>query len=146
GTENQNLPAYVVLDDPLGLPVNGIDNWTAGYLPPLYQGTRFRATGAPVLDLKPDFDEPESITRRERELIARLDQLHQGRRAGRPQLAARIASYELAARMQIEASDALDLSQESDATRTLYGIGQPVTESYGRRCLIARRLIERGVR
>ena len=59
GTENQNLPAYVVLDDPQGLPVNGIDNWTSGYLPPLYQGTRFRATGAPVLDLKPDFAEPE---------------------------------------------------------------------------------------
>ncbi|HLQ47172.1 MAG TPA: DUF1501 domain-containing protein, partial [Planctomycetaceae bacterium] len=146
GTENQNLPAYVVLDDPQGLPVNGIDNWTSGYLPPLYQGTRFRATGAPVLDLKPDFDEPESITRLERELIARLDQLHQSRRPERPQLAARISSYELAARMQIAATDALDLSQETAATLTLYGIDQPVTESYGRRCLIARRLIERGVR
>ncbi len=146
GTENQDLPAYVVLDDPLGLPVNGIDNWTAGYLPPQYQGTRFRATGAPVLDLKPDFDEPQSITRLERELIASLDRAHEGRRANRPQLAARIASYELAARMQIAASDALDLSQESAATLALYGIDQKVTESYGRRCLIARRLIERGVR
>ena len=146
GTENQNLPAYVVLDDPLGLPVNGIDNWTSGYLPPLYQGTRFRATGAPVLDLKPGFDEPESITRLERDLISRLDQLHQSRRPERPQLAARISSYELAARMQLEASDALDLSQETAETHKLYGIDQPATESYGRRCLIARRLIERGVR
>ena len=146
GTENQDLPAYVVLDDPLGLPVNGIDNWTAGYLPPQYQGTRFRASGAPVLDLKPDFDEPPAITRLERELIASLDRAHEGRRPQRPQLAARIASYELAARMQIAASDALDLSQESQATLALYGIDQKVTESYGRRCLIARRLIERGVR
>jgi len=146
GTENQNLPAYVVLDDPLGLPVNGIDNWTSGYLPPQFQGTRFRATGAPVLDLKPGFEEPESITRLERELIGRLDRLHQAQRPERPQLAARISSYELAARMQIEASDALDLSQETAATLQLYGIDQPVTESYGRRCLIARRLIERGVR
>lgn len=146
GTENQNLPAYVVLDDPQGLPVNGIDNWTSGYLPPQYQGTRFRATGAPVLDLKPDFIEPESITRLERELIARLDRVHQGKRPERPQLAARISTYELAARMQLAATDALDLSQETQETLKLYGIDQPTTESYGRRCLIARRLIERGVR
>lgn len=146
GTENQNLPAYVVMDDPLGLPVNGIDNWTSGYLPPLYQGTRFRATGAPVLDLKPDFAEPESITRLERELIARLDRLHQRERPERPQLAAKISAYELAARMQLEASDALDLSRESSQTLDMYGITHPTTESYGRRCLIARRLIERGVR
>lgn len=146
GTENQNLPAYVVLDDPLGLPVNGIDNWTSGYLPPQFQGTRFRATGAPVLDLKPGFDEPEPVTHLERELIARLDRLHQDRRPQRPQLAARIASYELAARMQLAASEALDLSGETAATLTMYGIGQSVTDSYGRRCLIARRLVERGVR
>ena len=146
GTENQNLPAYVVLDDPLGLPVNGIDNWTSGYLPPLYQGTRFRATGAPVLDLKPDFKEPETITQLERELISRLDRVHQSHRPDRPQLAARISSYELAARMQLAATDALDLAQETQETLQLYGIDQPMTESYGRRCLIARRLIERGVR
>jgi Protein of unknown function (DUF1501) len=146
GSENQNLPAYVVLDDPLGLPVNGIDNWQAGSLPPVYQGTRFRATGSPVLNLKPDFDEPAPITGLERELIARLDRIHRNRRPGRPQLDARIASYELAARMQLAASDALDLAQETAATLRLYGIDQPVTESYGRRCLIARRLVERGVR
>jgi hypothetical protein len=146
GSENQNLPAYVVLDDPLGLPVNGIDNWQAGYLPPLYQGTRFRATGSPVLNLKPDFDEPAPITGLERELIARLDHIHRDRRPGRPQLDARIASYELAARMQLAASDALDLSRETQSTLRMYGIDQPGTESYGRRCLIARRLIERGVR
>lgn len=146
GTENQNLPAYVVLDDPLGLPVNGIDNWTSGYLPPLYQGTRFRATGAPVLDLRADFEEPAEVTRVERELIGRLDRIHERSRRGRPQLAARISAYELAARMQIEATDALDLSRETAETLRLYGIDQPKTDSYGRRCLIARRLIERGVR
>lgn len=146
GTENQNLPAYVVLDDPQGLPVNGIDNWTSGYLPPLYQGTRFRASGDPVLNLKPDFQEPSEVTRLERDLIGRLDRLHESRRPARPQLAARISAYELAARMQLEATEALDLSKESSATLEMYGINQSTTESYGRRCLIARRLIERGVR
>ncbi len=146
GTENQNLPAYVVLDDPLGLPVNGIDNWASGYLPPVYQGTRFRATGSPVLNLKPGFEEPESITQLERQLIARLDKLHQSQRPHLPQLDARISTYELAARMQIEASDSLDLSQETQATLNMYGINEKNTESYGRRCLIARRLVERGVR
>ncbi len=146
GNENQNLPAYVVLDDPQGLPVNGIDNWTSGYLPPLYQGTRFRATGSPVLDLKPDYQQPDAITQLERSLLARLDEQHQRARPERPQLAARIASYELAARMQLAATDALDLSQETAATLEMYGIDTPVTDSYGRRCLIARRLVERGVR
>lgn len=146
GSENRNLPAYVVLDDPLGLPVNGIDNWQAGYLPPVHQGTRFRATGSPVLNLQREFDEPDSITQLERELIARLDRIHRNERPGRPQLDARIASYELAGRMQMAATDALDLSQETAETQRLYGVDQDVTKSYGRRCLIARRLIERGVR
>ena len=146
GSENRNLPAYVVLDDPLGLPVNNTDNWYSGYLPPVYQGTRFRASGSPVLNLKPGFEEPESVTRIERELIARLDRVHQRDRPHRLRLDARIASYELAARMQIAATDALDLSQETKATHAMYGVGDKTTDSYGRRCLIARRLIERGVR
>ncbi|MGE0760487.1 MAG: DUF1501 domain-containing protein [Pirellulaceae bacterium] len=146
GTENENLPAYVVLDDPLGLPVNGIDNWTSGYLPPAFQGTRFRASGAPVLDLKPGYQEPEPVLQLERQLLARWDRLHLERHPGRPQLEARMAAYELAARMQLAATDALDLSQETAATRALYGIDHPTTDSYGRRCLIARRLVERGVR
>ena len=146
GSENRNLPGYVVLDDPLGLPVNGIDNWQAGYLPPVHQGTRFRATGAPVLNLERDFDEPDSVTQLERDLIAKLDRIHKRDRPGRPQLGARIASYELAARMQLAATDALDLSQETAETQKQYGLDEKVTESYGRRCLIARRLVERGVR
>lgn len=146
GSVNQNLPAYVVLDDPLGLPVNGIDNWQSGYLPPTFQGTRFRATGSPVLNLEREFEEPESVTLLERDLISRLDHMHRAARPSRPQLDARIASYELAARMQLTATDALDLTQETAATLAAYGIDDPVTDSYGRRCLIARRLVERGVR
>ena len=146
GSENQNLPAYVVLDDPLGLPINGIENWQAGFLPPVYQGTRFRATGSPVLNLKPDVERPAEIDRIQRDLLARLDRMHKADRPGQPDLDARIASYELAARMQLAASDALDLSKENKKTLTMYGIGQEPTDSYGRRCLIARRLVERGVR
>lgn len=146
GSESQNLPAYVVLDDPLGLPINGVENWQAGFLPPLYQGTRFRSTGSPVLNLRPDVERPAEIVALERDLLARLDHAHQGRRPAQPRLEARIASYELAARMQLAATDALDLSQETAATQEAYGLGNKTTESYGRRCLIARRLIERGVR
>ena len=146
GTENRNLPAYVVLDDPKGLPVNHHQNWQSGFLPPLYQGTRFRSTGSPILNLKPEFQEPESITGEERDLISRLDRIHESDRPSQPQLSARISSYELAARMQLDASDALDIGQENDRTRALYGIGKKPTDSYGRRCLIARRLVERGVR
>ena len=146
GSENQNLPAYVVLDDPQQLPVNGVQNWQAGFLPPQFQGTRFRSQGAPVLNLKPDFEQPKSIETLERDLIGRLDRIHQRQRASIRDLDARIASYELAARMQVAASDALDLSQETQATLAMYGIGEGPTDSYGRRCLIARRLIERGVR
>jgi hypothetical protein len=146
GSECANLPAYVVLDDPLGLPINGVENWQAGFLPPIFQGTRFRSTGSPVLNLRADVDRPADVVRVERELLSRLDQRHLRQRPGQPVLEARIASYELAARMQLAASDALDISQESAAIQKMYGIGREPTDSYGRRCLIARRLVERGVR
>jgi hypothetical protein len=146
GSQCQNLPAYVVLDDPLGLPVNGVENWQAGFLPPLYQGTRFRSTGSPVLNLRSEAGDPPEIVRMQRDLLSRLDHLHKRPRPGQPTLDARIASYELAARMQVSATDALDLSQERKQTLEMYGIGREPTDSYGRRCLIARRLVERGVR
>jgi len=146
GSECQNLPAYVVLDDPLGLPINGVENWSAGLLPPIYQGTRFRSTGSPVLNLRPETSDPQEIAQLQRDLLNRLDLLHQQRRPSQPNLGARIASYELAARMQMSATDALDLSQETKETQEMYGIGREPTDSYGRRCLIARRLVERGVR
>lgn len=146
GSENKNLPAYVVLDDSKGLPINGIQNWGTGWLPPQYQGTRFRAEGAPVLNLKPSEELPSPLVEARRQLLRQMDQAHLAEHSDQPKLEARIASYELAARMQIEATDACELSQESEATREMYGINQPETQSYGRRCLMARRLVERGVR
>src|SRR5439155_10537194 len=94
GSENQNLPAYVVLDDPLGLPINGVENWQAGFLPPVFQGTRFRSTGAPVLNLRPEVQRPPEIVALERDLVMRLDHLHRAERPGYPNLDARITSYE----------------------------------------------------
>ena len=146
GSENQNLPAYVVLDDPKGLPVNGWENWQAGFLPPVFQGTRFRSTGSPVLNLKPEVDRPDGVAAAERALIAKLDRMHRRDRPGQATLDARIASYELAARMQLAATDALDLTKEPPRLQDSYGIGREPTDSYGRRCLMARRLVERGVR
>ena len=146
GSECQNLPAYVVLDDPQGLPINGVENWHAGFLPPNYQGTRFRSVGSPVLNLRPETDDPPEVSQLRRDLLNRLDSLHKRERPAQPNLDARIASYELAARMQMSATDALNLSQETRETQELYGIGREPTDSYGRRCLIARRLVERGVR
>ncbi len=146
GTENQNLPAYVVLDDPKGLPINGISNWQSAWLPPIYQGTRFRTEGAPVLNLESRPEIPTQLVEAERSLLRKLDDMHRVQRPYQPELDARISSYELAARMQLEASTALDVNQETEATREAYGLNDPVTASYGKRCLMARRLIERGVR
>jgi hypothetical protein len=146
GSGSQDLPAYVVLDDPLGLPINGLENWQSGFLPPVFQGTRFRSTGSPVLNLRPAVADPAPIRVLQRDLLSHLDQMHKAQRPGQPNLDARIASYELAARMQLSATDALDISRESPRTLELYGIGRQPTDSYGRRCLIARRLVERGVR
>ena len=146
GSENQNLPAYVVLDDPKGLPINGISNWQSAWLPPIYQGTRFRTEGPPVLNLQPRAEIPSPLVEAERNLIGKLDAAHRLSRPFQPELDARISSYELAARMQMAASDALDVNKESEATREAYGLNESATQSYGKRCLMARRLIERGVR
>ena len=146
GSENQNLPAYVVLDDPKGLPIGGINNWKAAWLPPVCQGTRFRSEGSPVLNLDPRPEWPEAVLSIERRLLRSLDRAHLEQRPHEPDLPARISSYELAARMQIAASDALDLSQEDETTKHMYGLDSDLTRSYGTRCLLARRLVERGVR
>ena len=146
GTENRNLPAYVVLGDPLGLPHNGTRNWTSGFLPPTFQGTTLRPTGSPILNLKPQFEQPSAVTEAARGLLERLDGIHRQERPHQPDLDARIESYGLAARMQLSASEALDLSRENPHTLESYGIGEKTTDSYGRRCLLARRLVERGVR
>ncbi len=146
GTENRNLPAYVVLNDPLGLPQNGTRNWTSGFLPATFQGTRLRPTGSPILNLKPQYEEPSAVTESARGLLNQLDEIHRLDRPHSPDLESRIESYGLAARMQLAASEALDLSKETPATLEMYGVGERSTDSYGRRCLLARRLVERGVR
>jgi hypothetical protein len=147
GSANQNLPAYVVLADPAErLPVNGVENWMSGYLPPLYQGTKMRTTGSPLLNLKPDYDEPKKLTASKRDFLARLDRDHLKKRPRQGVLDARISNYEMAARMQVEATEALDVSEETAETLAMYGIGEKETDSFGRRCLLARRLVERGVR
>ncbi|MCC6589631.1 MAG: DUF1501 domain-containing protein [Bryobacterales bacterium] len=146
GSENQNLPAYVVLDDPKGPPVNFIQNWQAGWLPAVFQGTRVRAEGSPILNLHAKNEYPSTIVDMSRSLLHRMDADHRDKHPGNAELEARIANYELAARMQIAATDALDLTKESNATREAYGMNNERTHSYGKRCLMARRLVERGVR
>ena len=146
GTENQDLPGFVVLLDPRGGPISGPPNWGAGYMPATYQGTRFRSQGDPILFL----EQPEGVTdseqRRQLDLLGRLHELRRAPGPENDELEARIASYELAFRMQQSAPEAVDLASETAATRKLYGLDEPMTEKFGRNCLIARRLVERGVR
>ncbi|MCW5983288.1 MAG: DUF1501 domain-containing protein [Bryobacteraceae bacterium] len=147
GSENQNLPGFVVVYDARGGPFSGPANWSAGFLPAAYQGTVFRSTGDPILDLAP----PAGYVTPEQQR-ARLDHLewmnqnHAEKHPGSSELSARIASYELAYRMQMCAPEAVDLADESDETKALYGLNHPVTEPFGKQCLLARRLVERGVR
>ena len=147
GSENENLPAYVVLRNDSSLPTDGARNWSAGFLPPKYQGVHFRHTGTPVLYLQPTTALSETTQQLRRGLLNSLNDIHRDQHASfAPDLEARIASYEMAGRMQLSAGQALNLAEETAETQALYGIGQPKTDSYGKRCLIARRLIERGVR
>lgn len=146
GSESQNLPAYLALTDPGQLPVLGVDNWSNGFLPAIYQGTVVRPREPRILNLDPPPHLKGQPQRQALDFLNTINERHREERATYLDLQARIASYELAARMQVSASDALDLSQESAATKKMYGMDDPVSAEYGSRCLIARRLIERGVR
>jgi hypothetical protein len=146
GTENENLPAYVVLRDPAGYNTTGKLVWSAGWLPALYEGVEFSSAGSPVLDLQPASAQPEGAQRANLDFLAALNEAHRRRHPHETELEARIQNYELAARMQMHAPRVLDLARESAATRKLYGLDTPRTESYGTRCLLARRLVEAGVR
>src|SRR5947209_4922591 len=146
GTVNQNLPAYVVLPDPRGVPVDGIRNWSSGWLPPVYQGTPFRSEGLPVLNLKPKAPRPADVEQARLDLLSDLNADHKGRHPDELELDARINGFELAARMQLAATDALDVSRETAQVQQLYGFDNPTTRPYAARCLMARRLVERGVR
>jgi hypothetical protein len=146
GSESQQLPAFVVLTDPGGLPVEGVQNWSNGWLPSLYQGTVIRPQEPRILNLDPPAYMSGAPQGRYLDFLENLNRNHLARHPGELDLDARIASYELAAKMQTAAKDAVDLSQESAATHKLYGLDDPVTRDFGSRCLIARRLVERGVR
>src|SRR5262249_8929414 len=146
GSQRKELPAYVVLGDPGGLPVDGALNWSAGFLPAVYQGTPFRATGSPVAHLATPADVPAAARRNQLDLLNDLNAPHLRRHPGDAELEARLGHYELAARMQTAVPDVLDLSKETEETRKLYGIDNPKSAEYGKRCLLARRLVERGLR
>ena len=145
GTENGNLPSFVVLLD-AAEPPGGPRQWGTGFLPATFQGTQFRAGATPILHLEPP---PEIDGRQQRsklDFLAELNRKHAAERPEDTELAARIAAYELAYRMQAAAPDAVDLAHETEETKELYGLNEKRTEKFGRNCLLARRLVERGVR
>jgi len=154
GTLNENLPGFVVMLDPRGGPISGAPNWAAGYMPAAYQGTLFRTGGQPILDLAPQADLPRRLQRDRFDILAALNAEHQQNRPGYSELQARIASYELAFRLQSSAPEALNLAEETRRTHEMYGLFDPKPNHklaigpavFGRQCLIARRLLERGVR
>jgi hypothetical protein len=150
GSMNENLPTFIVLPDGRGFAPNGPANWSAGFLPASHQGTMIRASSAnPIYDLFPPKEAAYITAASEkdtRSLLRELNREHMAERGGDSRLDARIASYEMAARLQLSAPEVLDISGESEATRKLYGLDSKVTEDFGRNCLIARRLLERGVR
>jgi hypothetical protein len=146
GTENQNLPGFVVMLDHQGAPVNGALNWTSGFMPSAYQGVPFRPTGEPIAYLDPPAGVTSEQQRARLDLLNRRNQRHLEQHPDEAALSARIASYELAYRMQSDAADAVDLSQETEETHKLYGLDNKTTAHFGRNCLLARRLVERGVR
>ena len=146
GSENQDLPAFVVLPDPRQLPAGGAINWTSGFLPAVHQGVAFRATGEAIADLRT----PEGIAPAHRAaesgLLAAMNREFLAAHPADTALAARLRAYELAARMQVSVPETVDFAGESAATKTLYGLDHAATAGFGRNCLLARRLIERGVR
>ena len=146
GSLNENLPSYVVLTDREKMPLGGVRNWGTGFMPATYQGTLFQNGSTPIQNLVPPEGMTDSRQRKKLDLLAKLNRRHSEQNAFDDELEARINAYEMAYRMQSEAPEAVDLSQESEATKSLYGLDQKETEGYGRQCLLARRLVERGVR
>ncbi|MCY2984143.1 MAG: DUF1501 domain-containing protein [Planctomycetota bacterium] len=146
GTENANLPAYVVLGDPGGLPVDGERNWSSGWLPAVHQGTMFRSGKSPVLHLETPQGVIEPARRNQLKFVEELNRRFLNQHPESTELAARIENFETAAKMQTTVPEILDLSTETESTRELYGLNRPETKEYGTRCLLARRLVEQGVR
>jgi len=146
GSENANLPGHVVMLDDSGGPISGAKNWSSGYMPASYQGVVVKASGIPIRNLAPPAGMTRPVQRRILDHLRRLNEQHLEGRAHDSDLAARIAAYELAFKMQEHAPKAFDVESESEETRALYGLDQERTTPFGRKCLLARRLIERGVR
>ncbi|MFM8216372.1 MAG: DUF1501 domain-containing protein, partial [Pirellula sp.] len=146
GSESQDLPAYMVLSDPGGHPVDGVTNWSNGFMPSLFQGTVLRPKEPRIFNLQPPSHLAGEMQQQNLQLLQELNRQHTYLHPNEPELFARMATYELAAKMQLAATDALDISKETEATLKLYGIDEPETREYGTRCLLARRLVERGVR
>ena len=146
GSASENLPGFAVMLDPIGGPISGAKNWASGYMPATYQGTVLRSAGDPILDLQRSAGMGAGTQRRVLDALRDFNAEHAAQHPENSNLAARIASYELAFNMQRHAPEAVDLTRESEATRRLYGLDDPRTEEFGRRCLLARRLVERGVR
>lgn len=146
GAETDELPAFVVLPDARGLPAGGTINWTSGFLPARHQGVALRTKGAPIDDLYPARKIEGNVESASRDLLASLNRLHEQRGGASDALAARIRSYELAAKMQLAVPAVTDLSREPRAVQEKYGLDQPETADFGRSCLLARRLLEKGVR
>ena len=146
GTENQDLPGYVVMYDPRGGPIGGPQNWGAGFLPSAYQATPFRSSGDPILNLAQQPGKTRDHQRAQLDLMAELNAAHAEQNPGEADLLARIQNYELAYRMQAEAPETVDLEQEPEHIKKLYGLDRPETKYFGTQLLIARRLVERGVR
>lgn len=146
GTENRNLPAFVVMQDNPTSVVNGPRNWGTGFMPAVYQGTRLEGGADPIPNLATPAAVGDVRQRQKLNYLAALNRKHADERPGETELDARIRAYELAFRMQAEAPEAVDLSKETEETRKLYGMDEKETEGFGRQCLLARRLVERGVR
>jgi hypothetical protein len=146
GTLGEDLPAFVVMTDPRGGPISGPSNWTAGYMPAAYQGTLFRGKGVPLLDLATPPGTSDRAQRHALDLLGDLNRRHLAARPAETELAARIESYELAYRMQTSAAEVVDLGREDEKTKERYGLNDPLTADFGRKCLITRRLLEKGVR
>lgn len=146
GTANQDLPGYVVMLDKTGGPISGAKNWSCGYMPAHYQATVFRPKGDPIMNLKPYGDMTDAEQRTILEHLNHFNGEHLADRVDNTELAARISSYELAYRMQTTAPEAVDVDTESEHVKKLYGLDEDRTEDFGRKCLLARRLVERGVR
>jgi hypothetical protein len=146
GSVNENLPGFVVMLDKTGGPISGAKNWSSGYMPATYAGTVFRVEGSPINDLERPPGMTQPLQRDLLDTLATINERHLAARPDQSELASRIASYELAFKMQQHAPEAVDLAQESELTKKLYGLDREQTRDFGTRCLLARRLVERGVR